>query len=60
MIDALLTVPEVSKAIKFSEEHVRRLLRKGILIGTKFGSDWRVKDSDLKLYVDSQKDNSEK
>jgi len=51
----LLEVHEVAFLMKCSQETVRRLIRRGELIGVRFGNQWRVDPVDLQAYIESQK-----
>lgn len=48
----LYTVKEISKILNLVEETIRERLRKGELKGLKVGRSWRVKEEDLKNYLD--------
>ena len=43
----LLTVPEVAKRLKRSNEQVRRYLREGKLTGQRIGNQWFMEESAL-------------
>lgn len=46
-----LTIEEVAADLRLSEEAVRRLLRKGLLVGYKAGvRSWRVRPEDLAAF----------
>jgi len=54
MADDLLTVPEVAKRLRVSEETVRRWLRDGRLSGRRLPSTragWRIPASELHRFV---------
>lgn len=50
-----LTTGDVAKEFGVTETTVREWLRDGELIGIKIGSTWRVKESDLKRYLEGQR-----
>lgn len=55
--DTLLTVHEVADRLRMHPVTVRNWLREGRLRGYRFGSDkmgWRVKQSDLEQFIESQ------
>ncbi|MCC6645129.1 MAG: helix-turn-helix domain-containing protein [Polyangiaceae bacterium] len=53
----LLTIPEVSEAMKVSEKTVRRLIKRGDLPAFKVGDrgQLRVEEAELERYVESQR-----
>ena len=53
-MDELLTVKEVAKKLRLSEEAVRRLLRSKRLRGYTVQGSWRVKLEDLNEYLERQ------
>lgn len=46
-----ITVSDAAKISGYNEEHVRRLLRDGSIVGRKFGIVWQVKRSSFMLYL---------
>lgn len=48
----LLTPGEVAETLKVSPETIRRFLREGEMKGIKVGRHWRIKEEDLKDYID--------
>ena len=50
-----LTTGGVAEEFGVTETTVREWLRNGELIGIKIGSTWRVKESDLKRYLEGQR-----
>jgi excisionase family DNA binding protein len=53
-MDVLLTVKEVAEQLRLSEEAVRRLLRSKQLRGYTVQGSWRVKQEDLKEFLERQ------
>ena len=53
-MNELLTVKEVAKKLRLSEEAVRRLLRSKRLRGYTVQGSWRVKLEDLNEYLERQ------
>lgn len=53
----LLTVRQVSEAIKVSEKTVRRLIKRGDLVAYKIGDrgQLRVEEQELERYLESQR-----
>jgi excisionase family DNA binding protein len=49
--DELLTVTEVAALGSFSEEHVRRLIRAGVLHAYQHGRRWRIPRSSWRAYL---------
>lgn len=49
------TVGEVAEICRYSEYYIRKLLREGVIVGTKFGRDWRIEEDDLKKYLKGEK-----
>ena len=48
----LLTVEEVAQRLKLNPSTIRRLLREGVLRGSKVGKrQWRVQSRDLEAYL---------
>ena len=47
----LITVSQASKLSGYNEEHIRRLLREGLISGRKFGIVWQVSQSSLFTYL---------
>lgn len=61
MTDELLTVAEVAKKLKVSEETVKRMLRLKQLPGYKItGGAWRVSTLDLEQYLAQQRNIQDK
>ena len=46
-----ITVSQASKLSGYNEEHIRRLLRDGLISGRKFGIVWQVSQSSLISYL---------
>lgn len=57
VLDKLLTPEEVANTLNMSVLTVKKWLRAGKLKGVKIGTrgDWRVKETDLEKYIESQK-----
>ena len=49
------TTGDVANEFGVTETTIREWLRDGELIGIKIGSTWRVKESDLKRYLEGQR-----
>lgn len=49
--EELLTVAEIAEEMKSSRATVTSLIRKGDLIAMRWGRTWRVKRSDLNVYL---------
>ena len=47
MFEEVYSVPEISKILKTTEQHVYRLLQAGEIRGSKIGGLWRVKESEI-------------
>jgi len=54
MLQDLITVRDAAQLVGYHPEHVRELLRAGIVKGQKFGETWQVDRVDLLLYVKRQ------
>lgn len=56
-VDKLLTPEQVAEALNLSVRTIKGWLRDGKLKGVKIGTrgDWRVKESVLEKYIESQK-----
>lgn len=54
----LLTVEEAAEYLKIHPHVLRRWLREGKLPGIKLGNHWRIDESDLKAFLESQKKKS--
>jgi hypothetical protein len=46
-----ITVSQAGTLSGYNEEHIRRLLRDGFIVGQKFGIVWQVKQSSLIAYL---------
>ena len=46
-----ITVSEAGEISGYNEEHIRRLLRDGLISGRKFGIVWQVKKISLTSYL---------
>lgn len=53
-ISRLLTVAEVATVIRVSRMTVYRLIRRGQLKAMRVGRNYRVREDDLELYLESQ------
>lgn len=49
--EELLTVAEIAEEMKSSRATVTSLIRKGDLIAMRWGRTWRVRRSDLNIYL---------
>lgn len=49
--DEWITVAEAGEMSGYNEEHIRRLLREGLIVGRKFGIVWQVKRTSLRVYL---------
>lgn len=54
-MDQLLTVTEVADRLRTSRKFVLDELRRGNLIGSRFGRAWHIEEGDLVTYVDAHK-----
>lgn len=43
-----VTCPEAATMLGFSQEHIRQLLQRGKIKGEKIGTNWVIKQSELK------------
>ena len=59
ILDKYYTVAELSESLKIPIETVRFWLRSGELKGIRLGRHWRVKEDDLKQFLES-KENEQK
>ena len=50
----LITVRDAAQLVGYHPEHVRELLRAGIVKGQKFGETWQVDRADLLIYANRQ------
>jgi len=57
MPDELLTINQTAIYLKVSEKTIRRLIKGQLLIASKVGSTWRIKESDIAEYL--RKNNNE-
>ena len=46
-----ITVDQAGELSGYNEEHIRRLLRDGSVVGRKFGIVWQVKSSSIIAYL---------
>ncbi len=46
-----ITVSQAAAISGYNQEHIRRLLRDGLISGRKFGIVWQVKTSSLVTYL---------
>jgi excisionase family DNA binding protein len=53
MTDKLMTPEEVAERLNVTVNTVREWLRAGELTGVKLGRIWRVREEDLKAWVES-------
>jgi len=51
MLPGLITVDEAAARTKYSAQYVRRLLRQGVLAGTRIGHSWFVQVQSLDEYL---------
>lgn len=49
--DEWITVSQAAELSGYNEEHIRRLLREGLIVGRKFGIVWQVKRSSVVDYL---------
>jgi hypothetical protein len=49
--DEWLTPGQAAELSGYNEEHIRRLLRDGLIAGRKFGIVWQVSRSSMLLYL---------
>lgn len=50
-----LTVPEVRDILRMSENSIRKHIRNGDIVATKCGTKWFVSPSDLKTFIERNK-----
>lgn len=55
-----ITVSQASELSGYNEEHVRRLLRDGIIKGRKFGIVWQVEKSSILDYLSKAQGSEDK
>lgn len=48
--DEWITVDQAAKLTGYNQEHIRRLLREGLIAGQKFGIVWQVSRSSVISY----------
>ena len=53
-MDKLLNLAEVATVLRASKQGARRWLAQGLIKSSKIGGDWRVKESDLAAFIESQ------
>lgn len=58
--DDWITVSDAAKLSGYNEEHIRRLLREGLVDGRKFGIVWQVKRSSINLYLSNAQSSEDK
>ena len=58
--DDWITVSQAAELSGYNEEHIRRLLREGLIGGRKFGIVWQVKRSSLKAYLENAQSSEDK
>jgi Helix-turn-helix domain len=49
--DEWITVSQAANLSGYNEEHIRRLLREGLIHGRKFGIVWQVRHSSMTAYL---------
>lgn len=49
--ETLLTIREAAKALGYSPQHTRLLIRTGKLRGMKMGRDWAINESDVRAFA---------
>lgn len=54
MVDKLLTIGEVAERLRVHYRTALEYVATGQITGYKQGKTWRVKESDLEAYIDSQ------
>lgn len=50
----LTTTAAAAKSLGYTPQHVRRLVRQGILDGEKVGRDWLIREESLRRFVASR------
>lgn len=60
MSEKFLRPDEIAKQLDIKDETVRIWLRKGVLVGYKVGSDWRVKPADLEEFLSKRRNVEQK
>ena len=48
----LLTIQEIAMLLKVSRQHVRKMIRAGLLPAVKIGREWRVEKDYLKNFLE--------
>lgn len=49
-----LTVPEVAERLRLTKDTVRRMCRRGELVGSYVGGQWLIAEDDLAEFLDSK------
>ena len=55
-----ITVSEAGELSGYNEEHIRRLLRDGLITGRKFGIVWQVKYGSIIAYLTKAQSSEDK
>ena len=53
-MESLLSIDETAEKLKSHPETVRRFIREGQLAGVKLGRSWRVREADLRAFVEAR------
>ena len=55
-----ITVSQAAELSGYNEEHIRRLLRDGLILGRKFGIVWQVKHASIIAYLKKAQSSEDK
>lgn len=53
-MEELLTIEDVARLLKYTPYYIREMCKRGELKAIKIGGHWRVKQEDLRDYIDEQ------
>jgi excisionase family DNA binding protein len=53
-MEELLTIEDVARILKYTEYYIRMKCKSGELKAIKIGGHWRIKQEDLRAFVDKQ------
>ena len=53
MADEILTIYEAAEYLKVSDKTVRRLIANHLLIASRVGNSWRIKQSEIEKYLNN-------
>lgn len=58
--DEWITVDQAAKLTGYNQEHIRRLLREGLVIGKKFGIVWQVNHPSILEYLSEARESDDR